>query len=144
MSLPDSRRLSHFLDLMTERGWDRLLFYGNAWRKDFFRYLLNVNFSGPWAIASLDRSGEIRAMFSDPWDAELLPDVGRAILPAAGLPADWTRSKAGPQPERLPHKFHAPLGRKPAPHPGYAVRLTKALSPEMAAWAAASRAIGTR
>jgi Xaa-Pro dipeptidase len=99
MSPPDLR-VRQFTELMTERGWDRLLFYGNAWRKDFFRYLLNVNFSGPWAIASLDRLGEIRAIFSDPWDAELLPDVslspnlsagapnvGRAILPAAGFPA---------------------------------------------------------
>ena len=86
MSLPD-QRVRQFTELMTERGWDLLLFYGNAWRKDFFRYLLNVNFSGPWVIASLDRSGEITAIFSDPWDAELLPDVGRAILPAAGFPA---------------------------------------------------------
>jgi len=31
--------------------------------------------------------------------------VGQAILPAAGLPAGWTRWKAGPQPERLPHDF---------------------------------------
>jgi len=26
--------------------------------------------------------------------------VGRVILPAAGLPAGWTRKKAGPRPEK--------------------------------------------
>ncbi|HEY7335427.1 MAG TPA: Xaa-Pro peptidase family protein [Bryobacteraceae bacterium] len=84
---PDPARIAQLTGLMEEHGWDRLLFYGNAWRKDFFRYVLNVNFSGPYAIAILDRSGEVSAVVSHPWDAELLPDVGRAILPAAGFPA---------------------------------------------------------
>jgi len=33
-------------------------------------------------------------------------DVGRAVLPAAGLPAGWTRWKSGPQavkPAVIPH-----------------------------------------
>ena len=64
-------RLSQLRDLMAERQWDLLLLYGHTWRKDFFRCLLNVNFSGPHAIAALDRSGEVRAVMSDPWDAEL-------------------------------------------------------------------------
>jgi Xaa-Pro aminopeptidase len=59
---------------MAERNLDLLLFYGHSWRKDFFRYLLNVNFSGPWAMASLDRSGEIQVTVSDPWDADLFPN----------------------------------------------------------------------
>lgn len=64
-------RLSQLTALMTERHWDLLLLYGHTWRKDFFRCLLNVNFSGPHALAALDRSGEVRAVLSDPWDAEL-------------------------------------------------------------------------
>ena len=69
---------------MEEHDWDLLLFYGHAWRKDFFRYLLNVNFSGPWATAALSRSGEVRVTVSHPWDAELFPgvDVGEVRLPA--------------------------------------------------------------
>ena len=59
---------------MAERGWDRLLLYGHAWRKDFFRCLINVNFSGPHALAAVSRSDEIEAVMSDPWDAETITD----------------------------------------------------------------------
>jgi Xaa-Pro dipeptidase len=55
---------------MAERGWDLLLFYGDNWRKDHFRCLVNVNFQGPQAVAVLLRSGEIRALVTDPWDLE--------------------------------------------------------------------------
>jgi Xaa-Pro dipeptidase len=51
-----------------------LLLYGHTWRKDFFRCLVNLNFSGPHALAALDRSGQVRAVLSDPWDAEALTD----------------------------------------------------------------------
>ncbi len=67
-------RLSQLKDLMAERGWDLLLLYGHTWRKDFFRCLINVNFSGPHALAAVNRSGEVRAVMSDPWDAELVTD----------------------------------------------------------------------
>jgi Xaa-Pro dipeptidase len=63
-------RHSQFVELMTERGWDLLVFYGDSWRKDHFRCLVNVNFSGPQALAVLSRSGELRAMVTDPWDVE--------------------------------------------------------------------------
>ena len=56
---------------MAERGWDSILLYGNAWRKDPFRSLVNVNFSGDHALARLSRSGEIAVTFSDPWDSEI-------------------------------------------------------------------------
>jgi len=67
-------RLSQLTTLMAERGWDLLFLYGHTWRKDFFRCLINVNFSGPHALAVLDRSGKVRAVMSDPWDAELITD----------------------------------------------------------------------
>lgn len=67
----NQHRKTQLLDLMSERGWDLLLLYGDAWRKEFFRSLVNVNFSGPYAAAALDRSGEIHALFSHPWDGDL-------------------------------------------------------------------------
>jgi len=79
---------------MAERGWDSILLYGNAWRKDPFRSLVNINFSGDHALAGLSRSGEICVTFSDPWDAEIAsgklePDFVRAFAggPSAGIVA---------------------------------------------------------
>jgi Xaa-Pro aminopeptidase len=57
---------------MAEQGWDLLLLYGTTWRKEFFRCLVNVNFSGPHALAAVDKSGEIHVIVSDPWDFEAL------------------------------------------------------------------------
>jgi Xaa-Pro dipeptidase len=57
---------------MSEHGWDLLLLYGHTWRKDYFRCLVNFNFSGPHAVAALARSGDVRIIVSDPWDAEAL------------------------------------------------------------------------
>ena len=63
-------RQQQFLALMAERGWDLLLFYGDQWRKDLFRCLVNVNFQGPQAVAVLFKSGEVRAVVTDPWDLD--------------------------------------------------------------------------
>jgi len=63
-------RQEQFVALMAERGWDLLVFYADAWRKDQFRCLVNVNFQGPQAVATLSRSGEVRAVVTDPWDLE--------------------------------------------------------------------------
>ena len=65
-------RLSQLTGLMAERGWDVLVLYGHAWRKDFFRCLVNMNFSGSHAAAALFRSGEVHAIVTDPWDGESL------------------------------------------------------------------------
>ena len=82
-------RLSQLKDLMAERGWDLLLLYGHSWRKDFFRCLINVNFSGPHALAAVDRSGEVRAVMSDAWDAEVV-----AACPASANFPDGLRQLA--------------------------------------------------
>jgi Xaa-Pro dipeptidase len=81
-----TERIQRITGLMREHGWDTLLFYGHSWRKDHFRYLVNFNFGGPHAVAALDRSGEVRALMTDPWDAELLDAQFCADL-AVGLPA---------------------------------------------------------
>ncbi len=57
---------------MADSGWDVLLVYGHSWRKDFFRSLVNFNFFGPHALATLDRSGEISILVSHPWDGEII------------------------------------------------------------------------
>src|SRR5580692_7504190 len=63
-------RHRQYLALMAERGWDLLLFYGDNWRKDLFRCLVNVNFQGPQAVAALFKSGEVRVIVTDSWDLE--------------------------------------------------------------------------
>jgi Xaa-Pro aminopeptidase len=63
-------RKKGFLDLMAQRGWDLLLFYGDTWRKDHFRCLVSVCFSGPQAVALLTKEGEVRAVVTHPWDVE--------------------------------------------------------------------------
>jgi Xaa-Pro aminopeptidase len=68
----NAKRRQQFLDLMTESGWDSLILYGHAWRKDFFRSLVNFNFFGPQAAAVLSRSEVLSIVVSHPWDRELL------------------------------------------------------------------------
>jgi Xaa-Pro aminopeptidase len=64
------QRKQEFLDLMQRRGWDLLLFYGDTWRKDHFRCLISVCFSGPQALAVLTKEGEVRSVVTHPWDVE--------------------------------------------------------------------------
>jgi Xaa-Pro dipeptidase len=64
------QRQRRLLGLMAERGWDLLVCYGDSWRKDHFRCLVNVNFMGPQAVAILSKEGEVRAIVTDPWDLE--------------------------------------------------------------------------
>src|SRR5438105_8241671 len=68
----NTERRRQFVDLMAESSWDVLLLYGQSWRKDFFRSLVNFNFFGPHAVAALTRSNEISIVLSHPWDHELL------------------------------------------------------------------------
>lgn len=68
----NQNRLHQFTGLMAAEQWDLLLLYGHPWRKDFFRCLINVNFSGPHAAVALSRSGEIAVLTSDPWDREAI------------------------------------------------------------------------
>jgi Xaa-Pro dipeptidase len=92
-------RHKQFIGLMAQRGWDALLFYGDNWRKDHFRCLLNVNFSGPQAVAMLLRSGEVRAIVTDPWDIEPVAaavngKVSLALQLADGLGSLFANEKA--------------------------------------------------
>jgi len=95
-------RLRQLTRLMDERGWDFLLLYGHPWRKDFFRCLVNLNFSGPHAAALVSRSGGVSVIVSDPWDYEAAlkaerasasfePDFGEGLRRSVGR----ERAKAG-------------------------------------------------
>jgi Xaa-Pro aminopeptidase len=90
----NSARRAQLTDLMSEHSWDLLVLYGHTWRKDYFRCLVNFNFSGPHAAAIIDRSGEVRVITSDPWDAEAL---GIAFTPefAGALPTTGKIAVAG-------------------------------------------------
>jgi Xaa-Pro dipeptidase len=55
---------------MASRGWEHLVLYGHAWRKDFFRSLINFSFFGPHAAAMLSKDGSLSVLCSHPWDAE--------------------------------------------------------------------------
>src|SRR3984885_8030631 len=68
----NEHRRRQLMELMAERHWDSILLYGHGWRKDYFRSLVNVNYSGPYAGAYLARSGELTVFFSDPWDRDLV------------------------------------------------------------------------
>lgn len=66
----NKHRQVQLLDMMKTRGWDLLLLYGQSWRKDFSRCLVNFNFSGPHAAAILSSIGELSLILTDPWDYE--------------------------------------------------------------------------
>src|SRR5580658_5501505 len=89
---PNQSRFTQLTGLMTDHGWDLLLLYGHTWRKDYFRCLVNFNFSGPYAAAVLDRSGEVHVIVSDPWDAEALDGATFAPDFAAALQKYATKS----------------------------------------------------
>jgi Xaa-Pro aminopeptidase len=108
-TLINEHRRRQLLDLMAERGWDSILLYGNAWRKDPFRSLVNFNFSGDHALARLSRSGDIAVTFSDPWDAETAsaahqPDFCRAFTGGASAVAGL---------EFMEQRFVAACGKLP-------------------------------
>jgi Xaa-Pro aminopeptidase len=63
-------RYEQFTTLMRERSWDLLLFYGDGWRREHFRCLINLSYCGPHALAVLSRGGEITTIVTDPWDVE--------------------------------------------------------------------------
>ena len=75
--------------------------------------------------------------------------VGRAFWPAMTPSGVISRAPARPAFQSSPHwlRLCCSAGQTLSPAPpvtGYAVRMVSDLSPEMAAWAAARRAIGTR
>jgi len=86
-------RLAEITSLMSENNWDYLLLYGHTWRKDYFRCLVNFNFQGPHALAVVERSGEVKVVVSDPWDAEecsgatFAPDFAAACVKYLSTPA---------------------------------------------------------
>jgi Xaa-Pro dipeptidase len=87
-------RRRQLMELMAERHWDSLLLYGHGWRKDYFRSLVNVNYSGPFAAAHISRSGEISIIVADPWDRELIGTSGVLVRCEVDLAAALPRASA--------------------------------------------------
>ncbi len=75
-------RYERFITLMRERSWDLLLFYGDGWRREHFRCLVNLSFCGPHALTVLSRGGELTTIVTDPWDVEPVRSAtgGKVIL----------------------------------------------------------------
>jgi Xaa-Pro dipeptidase len=83
-------RHQQYLDLMQEHGWELLLFYGDGWRKENFRCLLNRNFCGSQILGVLHPSGQVDVVVTDPGDLEFIASAvsGKIQLsrePALGL-----------------------------------------------------------
>ncbi|MGB9069720.1 MAG: Xaa-Pro peptidase family protein [Candidatus Acidiferrales bacterium] len=71
----NKNRIGKLTKLMSDHEWDAMVLYGHSWRKEFFRCLLNVNFSGPHSAVVLLPSGEISVVVSNPWDRESVAAV---------------------------------------------------------------------
>jgi Xaa-Pro dipeptidase len=67
-------RKKQLVELLGQLDCDLLLLYGNGWRKDFVRLVLDIDYFGTDAVAGLRSSGELFAVFTDPWDAECAGD----------------------------------------------------------------------
>jgi Xaa-Pro dipeptidase len=80
----NKNRVGELTKLMREREWDAMVLYGHSWRKEFFRCLLNVNFTGPHSAVILLPTGEVSALVSNPWDRESVSAVldGDVLLAA--------------------------------------------------------------
>jgi Xaa-Pro aminopeptidase len=72
LAMFNSTRRDQLLQLMEESGWARLILYGHAWRKDYFRSLINFSFFGTHAAAILSRDGDIQVLLTHPWDCDAL------------------------------------------------------------------------
>lgn len=64
----NEERIDRIARLLDERGWERLVIYGDGWRKDFVRSVMNLGYAGPYAFVGVTRDRERFALFSDPWD----------------------------------------------------------------------------
>lgn len=75
-------RLGRLRNLMSTIDCDSIVLYGHSWRKEFFRSLLNFNFTGPHAAIVLSPADEVSILVSHPWDLESVSTVcdGQALL----------------------------------------------------------------
>jgi Xaa-Pro aminopeptidase len=107
MSVNEHRR-RQLMDLMVDRAWDSILLYGHGWRKDYFRSLVNVNYSGPHAAAWLSRSGELTVIVADPWDRELIADsISEKVICAADFGSALPKAAAAAGLELMEERFLA-------------------------------------
>lgn len=117
MSMLQLERKRQIRALVDELDCDVMLLYGNGWRKDFFKCVIDLEYFGPDAVAGVRRSGEIFALLTDPWDAarldgdvraELALDLERALRSSCG-----GENVAVAGLELMEARFVAALGREP-------------------------------
>ncbi len=80
----NTKRRDQYLHLMGERGWDHLLLYGHAWRKDFFRCLVNFNFFGPHAPRCFPKPANLASSRRTPGTRKTWPASSTRRSPGAG------------------------------------------------------------
>jgi Xaa-Pro aminopeptidase len=64
-------RLEQLVDALDHHGWDGLLLYGDGWRQDYLRFLVDLRYQGPYAFAFVNPASDVVLIVSDPWDAAL-------------------------------------------------------------------------
>ena len=101
----NEHRRKQLVELMHERGWDSILLYGHGWRKEHFRSLVNVNYSGPHAAALLSKSGEIRVTVTTPWDRELVSESVKDVVFDASFNRALSRCSAVAGLELMQQRF---------------------------------------
>jgi Xaa-Pro aminopeptidase len=99
--LLNEERIDRIVHLLRERGWDLLVLYGDGWRKEFVRSVLNLGYSGTHAFVGVTKGREVFAVFTDPWDYERAKttvggsvDVELSFDPEAALRRRSTRKSA--------------------------------------------------
>ncbi|MBL8289211.1 MAG: aminopeptidase P family protein [Rubrivivax sp.] len=84
MSLTLARqRRKRLRELCRDRGWDRLLVYGNAWRCDYLRYVSDFPILEGHGLAILESDGSVRLTLECAMEAE------RAGVEAPDCDVDW-------------------------------------------------------
>jgi Xaa-Pro aminopeptidase len=68
--LVNEERIAAIARLLEESGSDLLVLYGDGFRKDFVRSVLNVGYAGAHAFVGVTRDRDRFAIFTDPWDFE--------------------------------------------------------------------------
>lgn len=92
-------RIEAIVRLLHDRDWDLLLLYGDGWRKEFVRSVVNLGYTGTHAFVGVTRAREVFALYTDPWDAERAErEVGDAVeVELAYDPENALRRRSSPK-----------------------------------------------
>ena len=119
------------VELMDRQDWDSIVLFGNSWRTESFRSLVNTSFTGPYVAARLTRSGKLSVAVSHPWDEALLDSVDEVTVERdfADPFARW-RPSAVAGLEFMEERFVAACGALPASATAYVEELRRVKTAE--------------